>query len=158
MGLVAGAAVAVVPYVYYWRHDWQQLQTTGAEYAAVLLGPVAAAGFVAAVLAHRRPRWWLGALLGFVLAAVTAVFFLRVAGEAPDEWWALALLGILMAVTGGLAGAFGGALGSLVSRALASGMASADPSGTASGVRSWHLGAAVATVMVVVFGLLAALA
>jgi len=151
-GLLAGAAVTVAPYVYYWRTDWHQLQTSGLPYLTVLLGPMATGGFVAALIAHRRPRWWIGGLLGLVLGVVTAVLFLRAAGDVPSEWWWLLLLGAVIAISAGLGGAFGGALGWLVAKALTGAPADAE----AHSVKPWQVGAALAAIMVVVFGVLAA--
>jgi hypothetical protein len=152
VGLVAGTAVAVAPYLYYWRLDWQQLQTTGGLHLWTLVGPVVAAGFVGTTIGHRRPRWWLGALLGLALGLVTGILFLRAAGDMPQEWWALFLLGLLMAVSGGLGGALGGLIGWTVSQALDRRAAG----GMDGRVLPWHVGAAVAAIMIVLFGTLAA--
>lgn len=153
-GLLAGAATTVAPYVYYWALEWQPLETTALPYFCLLLCPVVAGGFVTTLIASTRPRWWLGALLGFVLGAVAASLYFRGAGDVPKEWWLRLLLSVGLAALGGSAGGAGGLLGWVVSRPLLRASSKGSP-----GRRVvWLVGAAVGVVTLVVFGLLAALA
>jgi len=154
LGLLAGAATTVVPFLYYWQLQWQPLETTAAPYYCLLLCPVVAGGLVTTLVASARPRWWLGAALGFVLGAVAAGFFFSRAGDVPKEWWLQLLLSVGFAALGGLAGGAGGLLGWVVSRPLLR----ASPDGSRRRTRAWLVGAAVAVVAVVVFGILAVLA
>lgn len=154
VGLLAGAAMTVAPYLYYWRLEWHPLQTTALPYFCLLLCPVVAGGFVTTMLASTRPRWWTGAVLGFVLGAIAAGFYFRRGGDVPQEWWLQTLLGLCFAALSALAGAVGGLLGHVVSRPLVRGSSSGAPARP----KPWQVGVAVAFVAVVVFGALAAFA
>jgi hypothetical protein len=154
IGLLAGAATAAAPFVYYWALEWHPLQATGLPYLCLLLCPVVAAGFVAALLVSVRRRWWPGAVLGCVLGAITAGFYFGTGGDVPQELWLQVLLSLGFVALSGVAGAVGGLLGWSLAHLLVRGRTEA----TRRRVRPWHLGVGVAGVAVVVFGVLAALA
>lgn len=154
VGLLAGAVTAVAPFVYYWSAEWRPLQTAGGQYFGILLGPVVAGGLVTVLVSGRRPRWWLGAVLGGLLGAVAAGFYFGKGGDVAKESWLQVLLSLCFVALAAVAGGVGGLIGWGVGRALFQGSR-----GRASrkGL-PWQVGVVIMAGVALVFGVLAAVA
>jgi hypothetical protein len=154
-GLLAGAVVAVAPFVYYWRLDWRPLQDTGVSYFSLLLGPVLAGGLVCALVSAGRSSWrssaGLGAGLGVALSAVAAGFYFSEGGDIPQAAWLQVLLSLCFVALGAVVALAGGVLGWAGARTVTGGAQRRKRRA----LQPWHVGMALVAVAVLVFGALA---